>query len=156
LPLGMDVADNGARFAAYVIDSIISVLLGLAAGSPCYGLAILSVSSSSSSDAAQVLLYLSVIPMVIAAGWYYVHFHARTGQTPGKKRLHIKVVNQNGDLISTKRALARWLAFTILPAVASAIGCGLPIGYVIYALPLFESQHRALHDLITGTYVVKA
>jgi uncharacterized RDD family membrane protein YckC len=92
---------------------------------------------------------LSAIPALIVSSWYYVHFHSKTGQTPAKKWLHIKVVDESGNLISRSRALVRWLILVVPPVVTCSVG------YLIYLWPLFHQEHRALHDIIAKTYVVK-
>ena len=67
-------------------------------------------------------------------------------QTPGRRLLGIKVVNQSGERISFWRGLLRE---TIGKAVS---GIFVYLGYITAA---FDSRKQAWHDKIAGTFVVR-
>jgi uncharacterized RDD family membrane protein YckC len=77
---------------------------------------------------------------------YEGFFVSRAGATPGKMALGLRVVRPNGAPVSLGRAFGRyfgkWLSSFILG-----------IGYIMAG---FDSQKRALHDMICDTRVVKA
>jgi uncharacterized RDD family membrane protein YckC len=72
-------------------------------------------------------------------------FVSRFGATPGKMALDLKVVRPDGGSISLGRAVGRYFA-----KMVSAIILG--IGYIMAG---FDSQKRALHDMICDTRVIK-
>ncbi|MBL7198552.1 MAG: RDD family protein [Anaerolineae bacterium] len=153
LPVGMEVADLGSRFVAFLVDGVLSTVIATLASIPCWIVAVL-LSEEISSDADTFLLLGIAAVGTLAACWYRVHFHAKTGQTPGKRWLHIKVVGEDGKPISRKRALVRVLFFWILPGLASAFTFGLSC--LIWIMPLFGAKHLGLHDVVAKTLVVKA
>jgi uncharacterized RDD family membrane protein YckC len=76
---------------------------------------------------------------------YEALFINRLGATPGKLALGLKVVRPDGGPIGLGRAFGRYFAkllnyFTLL------------IGYIIAG---FDSQKRALHDMICDTRVIR-
>ena len=77
---------------------------------------------------------------------YETFFIARLGATPGKMALGLKVVRPDGGPITAGRAAGRYFAKMIS-------GMILMIGYIIAG---FDSQKRALHDMICDTRVIKS
>src|ERR1039457_3734733 len=77
---------------------------------------------------------------------YETFFIARLGATPGKMALGLKVVRPDGGPITAGRAAVRYFAKMIS-------GMILMIGYIIAG---FDSQKRALHDMICDTRVIKS
>jgi len=136
-------ADHGRRFAAFLIDAVIcvSVTLGFMVLIP------------------RVPTGLGVLLLLLGLFWlfgYYAIAHGRSGQTPGKKMLKIKVVRRNGSKIGRGRAWWRAVAFILPPALLLIPFAGVPVGYLLYGWPLFHKQHRAFHDLLSDTCVIKA
>ncbi|MGA3016202.1 MAG: RDD family protein [Bryobacteraceae bacterium] len=76
---------------------------------------------------------------------YETFFIARLGATPGKMALGLKVVRPDGGPITVGRAAGRYFAKMIS-------GMILMIGYIIAG---FDSQKRALHDMICDTRVIR-
>lgn len=81
---------------------------------------------------------------------YFSYFVGKTGQTPGKKAMGIKVVNTEGNIIGYKRAFLRYLVFIIY-------GLG-PIGAIISIISAImaavDKHRRTLHDRLCNTIVV--
>jgi uncharacterized RDD family membrane protein YckC len=77
---------------------------------------------------------------------YETFFIARLGATPGKMALGLKVVRPDGGPITPGRAAGRYFAKMISSMI-------LMIGYIIAG---FDSQKRALHDMICDTRVIKS
>ena len=81
---------------------------------------------------------------------YFVYFVGKTGQTPGKKEMGLKVVNSEGNIIGYKKALFRYLCFILY-------GIGV-IGNLIFVISAImggiDKQRRTLHDRICKTFVV--
>ena len=76
---------------------------------------------------------------------FEVYFNGAFGATPGKMALKLKIVRANGDPITYMRALGRYFA-----AVLSGVFFG--IGYMMAG---WDSEKKALHDIICDTRVIK-
>ena len=89
------------------------------------------------------LLYLVQIAL---ASTYEAFFVAKLGATPGKMVIGVKVLRPDGSMLSLGRAYGRYFAKLISTLT-------LLIGFIIAG---FDSQKRALHDMICDTRVVKS
>jgi uncharacterized RDD family membrane protein YckC len=81
---------------------------------------------------------------------------ARNGQTWGKQLLGIRVVRTNGvPMDFTHSAIREALVKGLGLGFASSVIPFIP--YLLDALwPLWDDQHRAIHDMVVGTRVVDA
>ena len=86
-----------------------------------------------------------VLATAIGLAYLYV-FHLLLGQTLGMRLLKMKIIDVYGDPPSPVRCLARCGGY--LAAAATLLLGFLWIG--------FDSEKRALHDWIAGTYVIRA
>lgn len=148
----MEAATLGSRFWAYFLDgAMISAVAFF-----LYVIAFLfsNGSSSAMSDASIVIAILTLL----AAIAYYAFMHAITGQTLGKKAAKIKVVRRNGMPLSFGRAFWRAVAYLVIPNLASFLipVLGSLVSLAMYAWPLFNREHRAVHDFMADTWVIKA
>ena len=103
--------------------------------------------------------------LFLVLGIYFVWFWSR-GQTLAMKTWHIRVVDDAGQALSQKRALARYLASWLwfLPPLLITLPMGLPapevgvltLGWVaIWALlSRFHPQRQFLHDALVGTRLI--
>jgi uncharacterized RDD family membrane protein YckC len=93
-----------------------------------------------------------VTAMLLSGGWaitvtgYFVGFWAVTGQTPGMRLMHVRVVARNGRPPSFGRGLVR-LAGLILAIIPLFAGF-LPV--------LVDDRRRCLADMLAGTIVLYA
>lgn len=104
--------------------------------------------------------------LFFVVGLYFVWFWTHGGQTLAMKTWRIRLVGSNGQSVTFKRALVRYLLawLWILPglALAWAIGAktwGLVLipaaNILIWALAIYlDPQRQFLHDRIAGTKVV--
>lgn len=76
---------------------------------------------------------------------YFLTFWSTTGQTPGARLMQVRVVARDGQKLRPLRAIVRWIALLI---------AALPL-FAGYALILFDSRRRGLHDRLAGTVVVE-
>ncbi len=82
---------------------------------------------------------------VIIYALIYSIFLSRSGQTPGKRAYDVKVVNaKTGEGISFFRALLRFFSFLVSATLLFGV-----------LMPLFRKDGKSLHDLMSGTLVVK-
>jgi serine/threonine protein kinase len=150
-PLGhvYPYADNSPRFAAYLVDSFLSVLLGVGVSIP---VAIAMVAMGAYEEEATIVAVIAAFLGIFA---YYTVPHAKSGQTPGKKMMKIKVVRRDGSPVSFGRALWRVIAYLIIPSGLTLICGGIPIGTLLFLWPFFDKENRAFHDLLADTWVIK-
>lgn len=90
-----------------------------------------------------VYALISLIGLGIAIG-YPVGFWVLLGQTPGKLLLGVRIARINGQPLTIRRALLRYLGYWL-----SAIPLGLGFVWV-----LVDDQRQCWHDKLAGTYVV--
>ncbi|HEX4083864.1 MAG TPA: RDD family protein [Chthoniobacteraceae bacterium] len=135
----MEYAGFWIRFGAKFIDGIIIQMINFFMGF-MIGMALRGTSNA--THAAQLIA--TVIAMFMAMG-YVVFFNGRFGATPGKMALKLKIIRSNGDSISYLRALGRSFA-EILSMITLYIG---------YMMAGWDSQKRALHDIVCDTRVIK-
>ncbi len=98
------------------------------------------------------VLFVQAAPVPFAAVWlifglcYGIFFVGTCGQTLGKMAMRIRVIGSNRFRVGYAKATVRTLTYaaTMLP-----VGLGL-------VPALKDAEHRALHDRVSGTRVVKA
>ena len=76
---------------------------------------------------------------------YFVVFWTTTGQTPGDRLMHIRVVPASGGSMPPRRALLRFLALWL---------AALPL-FAGYLMILVNDRRRGLHDVLARTVVVE-
>jgi uncharacterized RDD family membrane protein YckC len=151
--LEFELAGPGSRFSAYVIDFIFNVLLIIAIIFVAYlggGLLVLrSLTRASGGNISASWLWAAVVLIIFLINWgYYVFFEGLgQGSTPGKKRMGIRVIRQDGLPIGLREAALRNLvrAADMLPPPSYILG-----GLVMH----FDPHGRRLGDMVAGTYVV--
>ena len=95
---------------------------------------------------------------------YCVWFWSDGRRTLAQKTWSVRIVDVTGAPLTTKVALARYLACWFGPALAVAAGLTLrPLGLAAYAAWLtvlnflwaaIDREHRFLHDRIAGTRII--
>jgi serine/threonine protein kinase/uncharacterized RDD family membrane protein YckC len=126
-------AGFGRRFAAYAIDTLILTV----------GLFVVTMIAALTSPSVVPGWYVVVVfglPVI-----YGIAFIARSGRTPGMKRLGLQVT-RDGEAggLGVQTAIGRYLA---------SILSGLALGMGFLALA-WHPQKRAWHDSLAGTWVV--
>ncbi len=99
-----------------------------------------------------VLLFVAAAPIPLAAAWmlfglvYGMMFIGTCGQTLGKMAMRVRVIGTDSFRVGYSRAARRALLYTLasLPAFLGLLPA------------LKDPEHRALHDRLSGTRVVKA
>lgn len=92
------------------------------------------------------VLLLRVGPVLVLAGVYFMSNLAWAGRTPGQRLLSTRVVDRHGQRPSLVALGLRTVA-QLAGLVAAALG---PLWIA------FDSERRAVHDLVAGTYVVRS
>jgi uncharacterized membrane protein SpoIIM required for sporulation/uncharacterized RDD family membrane protein YckC len=144
--IGYVLADLGSRFAALLLDLLIIFggALAIWAGLP-WAAGRVGVPEALEGVGAAVLTALSFVWF-----WgYFVYFEGfRDGQTPGKKRMGIRVVQDGGYPVTARAAAIRGLLRLIdmQPGITWLVG-GLSM--------MVHPQTKRLGDLAAGTVVVR-
>ena len=150
--VGFELADLGSRFTALLLDGLIlfAVLLVLWIGIP---LGVAVGSGMMIGGLPRTLIGWGLAALVLlsfALLWgYFVYFEGlRDGQTPGKKKLRIRVTHDGGYPLSLRGAMVRNLlrVVDIQPIPSWLVG-----GTVM----LLHPQTKRLGDLAAGSVVVR-
>jgi len=152
--LEFELAGLGSRFCAWLIDSVLIVSLILVVGVVMIlmgdrGADFWRTVFHGGSDWLAPWNFALLIFFVFLIMWgYYVLFEGlRRGATPGKRKMGIRVVRDDGLPIGFREAALRNLvrAADMLPPPASLLG-GLAM--------LLDPKGRRLGDMLAGTLVV--
>lgn len=106
------------------------------------GAGILKMHTETFFDLREFLITIIGVSILV---FYFIFFHGTSGQTPGKRLLHLKVVGTDDKPIDMKRSVNRFLGY-----IVSALP--LYFGFIMVA---FNRKKQALHDIIAHTRVVK-
>jgi len=164
VPLRFEIARAGDRISAIFLDLVILMLLFLAVGLAAF------VAFTSGSGWVGSLMMLTFF---FLRNFYWSFFEIRwQGQTPGKRKMGIRVIDRLGGPLRTEAVLTRnfmreielFLPLVLLmsaealwpgfPGWARALAILWPIVFLCF--PLFNSQRLRLGDLAGGTLVVRA
>jgi uncharacterized RDD family membrane protein YckC len=146
IALEFPLASAGSRFLALAIDTLIQVagfiVLGVIAAA---GMAMRT--SSTTSSAGTWAAAIAVLFLFLIYYGYYAAFEALwSGQTPGKRLIHLRVISTSGRPITVFDALVRNLVRTVdqLPGI-----------YTVGLLSIFLTErNQRLGDLAADTVVV--
>ena len=163
VPIGVELADHGARAGALLIDlSIIVGTLIVAA------VVLLFAATVAGSAAVAVFFILSFILRCP----FFMFFELRwRGQTPGKRMFKLRVVDRRGGALSPYAVAARnltrevevFMPATLLlmqPATEDVmdnllVGAALVWLAIFVLMPLFNRDRLRVGDMIAGTWVVR-
>ena len=129
----LEIASLGLRFGAFLVDFVISVIVGIVGG---------VIANALGDDS-------NVLGLIISIGYWIVVILmvATRGQSPGKIAVGIKIVKADGGSVGIGTALIREVIGKFISTLIIFIG---------YIWILFDSKRQCLHDKIATTYVVKA
>jgi len=145
------------RFVAMLIDGIILAIPAGILQAVILASAGMSLSDPAANpDATPGEVLRAMGPLFAALGFsaligmflaclYEAGFIAKFGATPGKMAIGVKVLRPDGSGVGFGRAAGRYFA-----KMLSAI-----ILYIGYIMAAFDSEKRALHDMICDTRVIK-
>jgi uncharacterized RDD family membrane protein YckC len=152
--LQYDVAGIGSRSAAALLDVCIqgAVLLtlgiALALAARLAGISPAELPPGATMLVVSVVGALAVVALFLILWGYYLFFEiVWNGQTPGKRRLGIRVIRENGYPIRPADSAVRNLV---------RIVDGPPLGAVLgLFVMLFNARSKRLGDFAAGTIVVR-
>lgn len=134
------LAGLGSRFAALLLDLVLVGLLLLAPLIP-----VLIATRLGAFDGLVAALWIAY-SFAVLWGYFFLHEAFRDGQTPGKRRLSIRVVMDRGQAITVEAAAIRNLV-----RVVDLMGFGLVGGLVM----LVGRRAQRLGDVAASTVVVR-
>jgi uncharacterized RDD family membrane protein YckC len=131
------------RALAFAVDAAIVNLIGLLVG-VVVGLALSIVSIPDSLKV--VLVACGGVLFIVWTLAYFAVFWSTTGQTPGDRVMEIRVCREDGERLTPRRAVLRFgaLLLAALPLFAGLLTV------------LVDDRRRGVHDMLTGTIVVRA
>jgi uncharacterized membrane protein SpoIIM required for sporulation/uncharacterized RDD family membrane protein YckC len=143
--IGYELADLGSRFTAMLLDYLLIVAgyFGMWLGVIAIGRAI-GVSLVTGVGVGIAIF----VAFVLQWGYFMLFEGLRDGQTPGKRRMGIRVVQDGGFPVTMRAAAVRNLlrVIDILPPPSWAVG-GLSM--------MLHPQTKRIGDLTAGTVVVR-
>lgn len=163
LTLEVDVANNGERLTAFLIDFL---FWGLATLLLFLILLALFLQQMSGAVSATIVLFFSFL----LRNLYFIHFElVSQGSTPGKRIAHLRVIDRNGGPLRPGAIVARNLTREV--EIFVPLGLFLSLGgntganfwisaayfgwmVLISALPFFNRDHLRAGDMIAGTMVI--
>ncbi len=149
---GLPAAGWWQRAGAWFLDHLVCILLGVVAGLIAYAIVGDARFDEDTDDPLEYYVAWGIGIWVLAELTYrWIWMGTHSGQTLGKRAVGIRVVHQaSAAPIGVGRAALRELLAKNVVAI-------VPFGGLIDNLwPLWEDHQLALHDLMTGTRVVKS
>jgi uncharacterized RDD family membrane protein YckC len=139
------------RLSAFSIDKLILATIGFVMfilGSVAFGL---GISPSDLAEEPENFFALGMQVMVIYQAItifldmaYFTYFHGTTGQTPGKRLMGLRVVQDTGEALTLGVAFLRWVGYIIsfVPFCMGFLWAGA------------DRRKQGWHDKIAGTVVI--
>lgn len=148
--LHMELAGFGNRVLACIIDTLISALLNIVLIGGLLAVWFLLKRLSLSPGilalwSTYLLMIGTTVSFAIVFGYYLFFEGAWQGQTPGKKIVDIRVIEQNGQPITWSSAIVRNLVRLIDQGL-------MMIGFISM---LIDKNERRLGDFAAGTIVIR-
>ena len=130
------------RVGAYFIDVVVLII-------PLLLISFLFRSVTPAADEMEqaiVEIMDSILSLVVWWVYFAVLHSSKWQASIGKKAVGLKVVDENGNRISFGRATGRYFAEFLSALI-------LGIGYMMVG---WTKKKQGLHDMIAGTFVIKA
>ncbi|USG67699.1 RDD family protein [Brevibacillus ruminantium] len=144
--LRFQTAGLGSRAAAQLIDTglllLVNLTVFLIVGIVIFGNEPLFFQETENYALAIILIVLFLLNF----GYFFFWEYFRAGQTPGKRWMKIRVIQENGQSLTFLSAVIRNL-FRIIDS--------MPTGYMLGSLvSFFHPRDKRIGDLVAGTIVV--
>jgi uncharacterized RDD family membrane protein YckC len=146
---GYEIAGIGSRFLAALIDTLLVTVLQVVVFLSA-ALVIATVGALyQDGDSTAVMWLIGILGLIgFALQWgYYVFFETRwNGQSPGKRRVGLRVIRSDGTPITLAESIIRNL-LRLIDFMPAYYGVGVVTMFI-------DRQARRLGDLAAGTFVV--
>ncbi|MCY4012056.1 MAG: RDD family protein [Gammaproteobacteria bacterium] len=166
VPIGVELADHGARAGALLVDLLIIV------GTLIVVAVVFLIAAAVAGNAAVAVFF--ILSFFLRCP-FFMFFELRwRGQTPGKRMFKLRVVDRRGGALSPYAVAARnltrevevFMPATLLlmqpgteevGAVDNLLATAALVWLAIFALmPLFNRDRLRVGDMIAGTWVVRS
>ncbi|MCL1884690.1 MAG: RDD family protein [Defluviitaleaceae bacterium] len=138
------LAGAGSRFAAYIIDFAIQILLIVTfAVIALWFFDRIIFDNTDSSPSGMALGAFLVFSFVVQFGYFIFCELTMMGQSIGKKIFALRVIRENGQPLGFSQSLVRGL-----------LRASLDMMYVGLFIILFSKNHKRLGDMAAGTIVI--
>jgi len=146
----LDLAGRGARLGAYLLDILIMLIMLILFAVVGFSLGIGGAIGFPGDPSLWSILSIGgVLVLYLLINGYYL---VTSGQSLGKKAMHIRIVRRDGSHATAGRILGmRYVVNWMLSAVP-VIG---PIYSLVDALCIFRESRRCVHDELADTIVVR-
>ncbi len=143
------IATRKSRFWAAMIDSLIIMLVTIPVG---YFTGLWDGISAGVQPSIIHALLIGILGIIL---FFLLNTRSliASGQTIGKKKLGIKIVDIDGNVPTFKQHLYKRYALSLLAGQVPVIGGGLSLINIVF---IFGKQKRCLHDRLAKTNVVVA
>jgi uncharacterized RDD family membrane protein YckC len=131
------------RAIAFVVDAALICLVAFLVGEAAH---LIAAGFHIPNNVRTILGVIGAGAFVLWAVFYHVSFWSATGQTPGDRVMHIRVVTVTLGLVKPSRGIVRCIG-VVLAALPLFLG---------YAPVLFDSRRRSFADWLAGTVVIDA
>ncbi|MEK4341399.1 RDD family protein [Brevibacillus sp. FSL L8-0710] len=144
--LRFQTAGLGSRAAAHLIDTGLLLLVNITVFI-LFGIVVFGNGEDIFLESESYAIAIIMIALFLFNfGYFFVWEYFRAGQTPGKKWMKIRVIQENGQSLTFLSAVIRNL-FRIIDS--------LPTGYLLGSIvSFFHPRDKRIGDLVAGTIVV--
>jgi uncharacterized RDD family membrane protein YckC len=145
IPLQMELAGLGSRFGALLLDIILICLVLIPLWLLIYPVTLVALGASGLTSVMTAIFIIATFLFLF--GHFIVFELIWNGQTPGKRFLGLRAIDDAGFPITIFQAATR----NLLRLVDF-----LPMGYIAGALcAFFHVEYKRLGDIVAGTVVIK-
>jgi len=145
IPLELPLAGIGSRFLALAVDTCIQVAGGAILGGAAYasGLRGTRIAAAGAWTGAVMVFLL----FLLQSGYFAIFEAVWNGQTPGKRWMHLRVIEDSGRPVTVYEAVARNL-LRVIDSIPALYG-------VAILSALLSPKSQRLGDHVAGTVVVR-
>ncbi|MEM9780974.1 MAG: RDD family protein [Pseudomonadota bacterium] len=159
VPIGLNIASLGARFAAQFVDLLLTGLAGVAL--------IIVLAALVDAPWSLVSALGALILFFIRTPYYVATELLWAGRTPGKRMMRLRVISADGRSLATYAIVLRNLmkeaevfvpgTLLLIVGASDPISGSIMLGWIILvlAIPLFNRERQRLGDIIAQTVVVE-
>ena len=148
------LATPWSRLVARLLDSVINFFVSLVLLSPYLLIFLMEVPNFENDEPSPTfiiaLITYSCVYIFFAFGFAYYYWIYRpakhNGQTIGKQWMHIRVVDEFGQVPGQGTFFIRYILESLIAGVISIF---------VYITILFDDKRRALYDMIVKTMVIE-
>jgi len=141
-----DIAGIGSRFLAALIDTAIILIIQIMLWGVVILLANIALESITGTIGSWVLAITGIISFIFLWGYYIFFEILWNGQTPGKRRIGLRVIRVDGTPVTPSEVVIRNLV-RLIDLLPSAYGIGVVTMFI-------NASSRRVGDLAAGTVVV--